>query len=373
MNQLHFSDNIIKLRHQKKITQEQLASFIGVTKASVSKWETKQSLPDILLLPHLAAFFNTTIDYLLGYKPQLSKEQIQKLYHELADDFAKKSFAETFQKSQELMKKYYSCYPFLLQICILWLNHFMLLEDKEQQLKILSDISDLCCHIISNCKDIGICEDATIIKASVDLQLGKVEDVIDILEDILNPRRLSTQSDSLLIQAYLLANKKEQADSFTQISMFLHLLSILNSATQYLIIHSEHLEICEETIQRINNIISTYQLDYLHTATALFYYQAAIIYCMHKKKQNAFHMLERYTTNINYFLTDNHFSLHGDDYFYDIQPWYEQLELGADPPRNKQSIFESFKSSLEHPAFAYLSDCDEFKKLKRKVDFYEYP
>ena len=36
MNELNFSDNIVKLRHKKKITQEQLADFIGVTKASVS-------------------------------------------------------------------------------------------------------------------------------------------------------------------------------------------------------------------------------------------------------------------------------------------------------------------------------------------------
>ncbi len=40
MNYLNFSDNIIRLRHNKRITQEQLADFVGVTKGSVSKWET---------------------------------------------------------------------------------------------------------------------------------------------------------------------------------------------------------------------------------------------------------------------------------------------------------------------------------------------
>ena len=74
MDNLNFSENLVKLRHEKKITQEQVADFIGITKASVSKWETKQSMPDILLLPELAAFFNVTIDQLLGYEPQLSKE-----------------------------------------------------------------------------------------------------------------------------------------------------------------------------------------------------------------------------------------------------------------------------------------------------------
>lgn len=57
MSQLNFSSNISRLRHEKNITQEQLAEFVGITKASVSKWETGQSLPDVLLLPRLAAFF----------------------------------------------------------------------------------------------------------------------------------------------------------------------------------------------------------------------------------------------------------------------------------------------------------------------------
>ena len=60
MNTLQFADNLTRLRREKKVTQEELADFIGVTKASVSKWETRQSLPDILILPQLASFFNVT-------------------------------------------------------------------------------------------------------------------------------------------------------------------------------------------------------------------------------------------------------------------------------------------------------------------------
>lgn len=43
MDFLHFSENLVRLRREKKLTQEQLADFIGVTKAAISKWETKQS------------------------------------------------------------------------------------------------------------------------------------------------------------------------------------------------------------------------------------------------------------------------------------------------------------------------------------------
>lgn len=44
MNVLNLSENLASLRRKKQITQEELAAFIGVTKASVSKWETGGSL-----------------------------------------------------------------------------------------------------------------------------------------------------------------------------------------------------------------------------------------------------------------------------------------------------------------------------------------
>ena len=71
MNELKLSGNLIYLRKKRGVTQAELASFLGVTKASVSKWETGQSLPDVLILPRLAAYFDVTIDELMGY-PRIS-------------------------------------------------------------------------------------------------------------------------------------------------------------------------------------------------------------------------------------------------------------------------------------------------------------
>ena len=77
-----FGENIIRLRKDKGVTQEQMADFLGVTKASVSKWETKQSMPDISLLPIIASYFDVSIDDLLGYEPKLTVEEIEKIYGE---------------------------------------------------------------------------------------------------------------------------------------------------------------------------------------------------------------------------------------------------------------------------------------------------
>lgn len=215
MNALNISENIIRLRHERKLTQEQLAGFIGVTKASVSKWETGQSTPDIAILPQLAAFFDVTIDELIGYKPQLSKEQIQKLYQEFAAEFATCPFEEVMEKVQTYVKRYYSCYPFLFQICALWLNHYVLADGEEKQTEVLISISELCEHIKKNCKDVSICDEVIVLQALVHLQLGRIQEVIDALEEMSKPHKLYHQSGPILSQAYKMAGDKDRAESFT--------------------------------------------------------------------------------------------------------------------------------------------------------------
>ena len=79
MKEINVGKMIILKRKEKKITQDELAKYIGVSKAAISKWETGQSYPDITLLPILAAYFNMSIDELIGYEPQMVKEDIQKL------------------------------------------------------------------------------------------------------------------------------------------------------------------------------------------------------------------------------------------------------------------------------------------------------
>lgn len=365
MDNLNFSENLVKLRHEKKITQEQVADFIGITKASVSKWETKQSMPDILLLPELAAFFNVTIDQLLGYEPQLSKEQIQRIYQELSADFTQRPFAETIAKSRELVKKYYSCYPLLFQISVLWLNHFMLAEKKEWQKEILQDICNLFDRILCGCKDRNLCSDAAILQAAAQLQLGKLPEAVETLEQSLDPYRLSTQSDVLLVQAYQMTGQTRRAISFSQISMFTHLLSLIAGATQYLALCQEDLPLCEETLQRIEPILSAYNFEQIHPNTAaLFLYQTATVYCSHGKPEKALPMLKRYASCISILLEAENPVFCGDAYFNFVQSWYEGSDLGFHAPRNKKTIFDSAMQSFQNPALESLRENPEYKALQ---------
>ncbi len=57
---------IAKLRKEQEITQTALAEYLAVSPQAVSRWENGVSVPDICLLPQIAAFFNVSIDELFG-------------------------------------------------------------------------------------------------------------------------------------------------------------------------------------------------------------------------------------------------------------------------------------------------------------------
>ena len=106
MNRLKLSENLAFLRRRSGRTQEELAVFLGVTKASVSKWETGQSFPDIMLLPRLASYFDISVDELIGYQAQLTREEIRKIYIRFTEDFETRPFEEVMEESREFVKEY---------------------------------------------------------------------------------------------------------------------------------------------------------------------------------------------------------------------------------------------------------------------------
>lgn len=76
MTAIKINEQIAFLRKQKGLTQEELASVLGVTNQAVSKWESAQCCPDIQLLPDIARLFNVSADELIGYTPVSTSDDI---------------------------------------------------------------------------------------------------------------------------------------------------------------------------------------------------------------------------------------------------------------------------------------------------------
>ncbi|MBQ8742047.1 MAG: helix-turn-helix transcriptional regulator [Clostridia bacterium] len=63
---MSLSANIKRLRLEKNLTQEQLATKLGVSAQAVSKWETSETYPDGALLVPLANELDVSLDELFG-------------------------------------------------------------------------------------------------------------------------------------------------------------------------------------------------------------------------------------------------------------------------------------------------------------------
>ncbi len=72
----YFSQQVKTLRTGLGLSQEELATRLGISTQAVSKWECALSYPDIELLPKLAELFQVSVDSLLGVAKQGCEESI---------------------------------------------------------------------------------------------------------------------------------------------------------------------------------------------------------------------------------------------------------------------------------------------------------
>lgn len=66
---MSFSEKLKALRAEKKITQQQLAEYLGVGRPTIAGYETKGKQPDFDKVMEIAEYFNVSTDYLLGMSP----------------------------------------------------------------------------------------------------------------------------------------------------------------------------------------------------------------------------------------------------------------------------------------------------------------
>lgn len=72
---MNFGKRIARLRASKKLTQEQLAKKVGITRTALAKYENNTREPDFETMSKFADFFGVSIDYLvLGENPEKSQK-----------------------------------------------------------------------------------------------------------------------------------------------------------------------------------------------------------------------------------------------------------------------------------------------------------
>lgn len=360
MKEINIAKTLIAKRKEKSITQDVLAAYIGVSKASVSKWETGQSYPDITFLPQLATYFNISIDELIGYSPQMTKEAIRKLYCKLTGEFSNRPFDEVLNECHEIIKKYYSCFPLLLQMAALFLNHYMLAKEKDVQDAILQEAINLCRRIKAESGNVRMLNEANSLEAVCCLISQHPEVVLELLDGIMQP---ASSDESILASAYQMTGNPQKAKVVLQTGIYHHLIEMTGILSSYLILNQDVPERFENILQRAISVAETFDLDMLHAGVMLqIYLAAAQGYAMQNNQERMLDMIEKYSS----VCTSDAFpiTLHGDKFFDSIDNWFAEFDLGNQAPRDEKVIKRSmFQAINENPAFAAFADQPRFKSI----------
>ena len=77
-----FSERLVLLRNEKKITQEKFAEIIGVSKSTISMYENGNRTPSFEIEEKIADYFNVDLEFLRGRSNIRNRYQHNKLKSE---------------------------------------------------------------------------------------------------------------------------------------------------------------------------------------------------------------------------------------------------------------------------------------------------
>ncbi len=96
---MELGNKIRQLRYRANLTQEQLAERLGLSAQAVSKWENAAAMPDISLLPELAAIFGVSIDELFDLT---AEQKLRRIENRM--DTEEELDADVFREYEEFLK-----------------------------------------------------------------------------------------------------------------------------------------------------------------------------------------------------------------------------------------------------------------------------
>ena len=129
---LKLSENIKKYRKEMNLTQEGLAEAFGVTVGAVSKWESGNTVPDIMTMMDLADFFNVSMDILLGYN--ISSKTIKDISDRIIRLAENQKYMEAMSEAEKALVRYPASFK-IVRACAFLYAILYTVNGKEEDAK----------------------------------------------------------------------------------------------------------------------------------------------------------------------------------------------------------------------------------------------
>lgn len=172
---LKLGRKIRELRKSRNISQEVLAQYLGVSFQAVSKWENDTAMPDVMLIPAIASFFDVSTDDLFDYKRLAAERRVL----EICDAAFEYRFSDP-ARSEAILRDGLKQYPGNDII----LNNILCVLDPVKRSE---EIITICKTLIEGTQDDEVKYDALRILADTYHQTGQqslVEPTLDQIPEI---------------------------------------------------------------------------------------------------------------------------------------------------------------------------------------------
>lgn len=352
---LPIGEVIYTLRKEKGITQEQLAKAVGVSTAAVSKWESKNAYPDISLLPSIARYFNTSIDSLLRFEMEITKEDIMEIAAECAKLFETESLDEAIKACSDYVRKYPNSHFLKFRIGSLYMMYLSKAKTEEG----IQDLAKKAIELIEQSAlsdDIEISEGSNYVLSTLYSMIGEDDKAEEVL--LLVPKK-DINRDDLLASLYIKQERYEEAKkiiqsnmlmSINRIVMFLHSFSNIS-------VKENDMEYAKELLFTQRKLIELFNIEDISLGTNSS--SLSRIYATEKNLYKALDYYEEYIDSMEK-LMDNDKSAYNNKMF-------NTLEYSKSV-QSKEYIMQILKMGIElDTMYDFLRGDDRYKAIIERL------
>jgi len=209
---IRIGEKIRSLRKHKNISQEVLAQYLGVSFQAVSKWENGDNLPDVVMIPAIASFFEVSTDELFDFNRLETERKVQQLCWDIAD-YRNERPEDAEKAYRDLLKQYPGNDVILANLLYVL-----------QNLNKYDELIPMCKTVIASTKDEGIRYDAARILAETYKAIGEYalcKQSIDLIPEFFfshrEERALLLEGEDMIRPAW--QQKEQSLDTFLWMSL----------------------------------------------------------------------------------------------------------------------------------------------------------
>lgn len=102
---MNLGNNLYQARKKKGLSQEDAAEKLGVSRQTISKWETDETLPDIRQAKQLSMLYGLSLDELISFDVEM--QEIQDVIDRMSDEATEKiDWTKAWSKKYPILESY---------------------------------------------------------------------------------------------------------------------------------------------------------------------------------------------------------------------------------------------------------------------------